>query len=338
MRLSVLFLCLWIISPVSYAVKLYVNAIPDDAEIQLLSRKATFSQGVELASGKYYLSVSKPGYQRYMQPIVLKAEDVTLNITLQPTAFPLTITVTPSDAQIRIFSNSRKLQTNELLSRGQYVVEVTKSGYVTQRQTVEIKDQAVDLTITLQEATQPATTSPAATQAIQPMYPLYVYPSPKDATVELLDPATVFQQGMPLSTGSYHIRVSKTGYTSRHEWINVGKGGSKVKIELSKPNSCYFAEAKIENNQEVASVLRNVTLKPRGDFLEVSYYEQKLPSSESTHLEFIGVNHGRQIALIGTFEHNSISEEITAKLLIDKDKLTIHFKGETALLNQTQCL
>jgi|GEM_PF-2565617 hypothetical protein len=269
MRLSVLFLCLWIFSPVSHAAKLYVNATPNDAKIQLLSRKATFSQGVELSPGKYYLAVSKLGYRRYMQPVVLKSEDVTLDIVLQP------------------------------------------------------KEQQ--------------STTAAAPTVTQSMYPLYIYPLPKDASVELVDATAAFQQGMSLPTGIYHVRVSKAGYVSRHEWIKLGKGGSKVKIELSQPNSCYFAEEKIDDNQEIASILRNVTLKPRGDLLEVSYYEQKLPTSEATHLELIGVNRGKHIKLIGTFDNHAVSEEITAELLIYKDSLSIHIKGIEAMLNETAC-
>ena len=336
MRLSVLFLCLWILSPVSYAAKLYVNTTPNDAKIQLLSQKATFSQGVELSRGEYFLSVSKQGFQRYLRPVVVGDEDITLNITLEQTAFPLTVTVTPADAQVRILNILQKFQQNMWLPRGKYEVEVRKTGYATQQQTVEIKDQAVNLTITLQPAQQSIEQS-LALATTQPMYPLYVYPLPKDASVELVDATTAFQQGMSLPTGIYHVRVSKAGYISRHEWIKLGKGGSKVKIELSQPNSCYFAEEKIEDSQEVASTLRNITLKPRGDLLEVSYYEQKLPASEAIHLEFIGVNRGQRIKLMGTFDNNGVSEEITAELLIYKNSLSINFKGIEAMLNETSC-
>ncbi|MEZ5673312.1 MAG: hypothetical protein R3E08_13415 [Thiotrichaceae bacterium] len=133
------------------------------------------------------------------------------------------------------------------------------------------------------------------------------------------------------------IYVSKTGYTSRHEWVNIEKGKNRIKIDLSEPDTCYFVEDKIEEDQETGSVLRNVTLKPRGDLLEVSYYEQKLPANESTHLEFIGLNRGRHIALIGTFDNNGVAEEITAELLIGKENLSMTFKGIAVLLNQTQC-
>jgi len=336
MRLSVLFLCLWIFSPVSHAAKLYVNATPNDAKIQLLSQKATFSQGVELSPGEYYLSVSKQGFQRYLRPVVVENEDITLNITLEQMSFPLTVVVTPADAQVRILNILPEFQQDMWLPRGKYEVEVRKTGYATQQQTVEIKDQAVNLTVTLQPAQQSIEKSLALT-ATQPMYSLYIYPSPKDASVELMDATTAFQQGMSLPTGIYHVRVSKAGYISRHEWIILGKGGSKVKIELSQPNSCYFAEEKILDSQEIASILRNVTLKPRADLLEVSYYEQKLPTSEATHLEFIGVNRGKRIKLIGTFDNHTVSEEITAKLLIYKDSLSIHIKGIEAMLNKTSC-
>jgi hypothetical protein len=335
MRLSVLLLCLWILSPSVYAAKLYVNATPSDAKIQLLSQKAEFSQGVTLAAGKYYLSVSKRGYQRYMQPVVLKDEDVTLDVVLQQTAFPLTVTTTPADAQIRILNILPKYQDGILLPQGKYDIEVRKPGYVTQRQVAEMKAQPTNLTIILQEVTQPH--AAVTSDNMQPTYPLYVYTTPRDATVELLDTEASFQQGIALPTGSYHLRVSQSGYTSRHEWVNITKGKNKFKIALSEPDSCYFVEDKIEENQEVLSVLRNVTLKPRGDLLEVSYYEQKLPANESTHLEFIGVNQGKHIALIGTFDNEGVAEEITAELLIDKENLSMRFRGVEALLNQTQC-
>ncbi|MEZ5673311.1 MAG: PEGA domain-containing protein [Thiotrichaceae bacterium] len=170
MRPSILFLCLWILSPVVHAAKLYVNATPNDAKIQLLSQKAEFSQGVNLSPGKYYLSVSKHGYQRYMQPVVLKDEDVKLDIVLQQTAFSLTVVATPADAQIRIMNILPKFQQGMLLPRGKYDVEVRKPGYVTQQQVVEIAEQPVNLIVTLQEVNQPqaVTTAPDTTQ---PTYP-----------------------------------------------------------------------------------------------------------------------------------------------------------------------
>lgn len=337
MRSSVLFLalCLWIV-PTAHAAKLFVNATPNDAKIQLLSHKVEFSQGVELTAGRYYLLVSKKGYQRYLQPIVLKNEDVTLEVNLQQTAFPLTVTVTPTDAQIRILNLLEKFEQNMLLSRGKYEVEVRKPGYVTQRQVIEVKEQAVNLTVDLAEVTSPPA-SPTVPITIQPTYPLYVYTSPKDAVIELADTAIVFQQGIALPTGIYHLRVSQTGYSSRHEWVTVREGKNKVKIELSEPNSCYFAETKLNENQEVASILYNVMVQPRNNLLEVNYYEHKMPSSEATHLEFIGMKRGSKIDLIGTFDNNGVPEEITAELLLRKDNLSLNFKGQTVTLNQTQC-
>lgn len=337
MRPSVLFLslCLWI-APTAHAARLFVNVTPSDAQIQLLSHKVEFSQGVELATGRYYLLVSKKGYQRYLQPVVLKNEDVTLAVNLQQTAFPLTVTVTPVDAQIRILNLLEKFEQNMLVARGKYEVEVRKPGYVTQRQLIEIKEQPVDLTINLAEVNQ---NTPVAVEpiAIQPTYPLHVYTVPKDATVELADTAIIFKQGIALPTGIYHVRVSKTGYSSRHEWVTVREGKNKVKIELSEQNSCYFSEYKNSDNQEVASTLYNIMLQPRDHLLEVNYYEHKMPSSEATHLEFTGINRGSKIALIGTFDNNGVPEEIPAELLLHKDSVSLNFKGQTVVLNQTKC-
>lgn len=338
MRPFVLFLslCLWI-APSAYAAKLFVNVTPNDAKIQLLSHhKIAFSQGLELAAGRYYVQVTKKGYQRYLQPVVLKDEDVTLEVNLQQTAFPLTVTVTPADAQIRILNLLEKFEQNMLLSRGKYEIEVRKPGYVTQRQVIEIKEQAVDLTINLTEVTQksPETIAPIT---IQPTYPLHIYTVPRDATIELADTAIIFQQGIALPTGIYHLRVSKSGYSSRHEWVTVRAGKNVAKIKLSEPNSCYFAETKIDDNQEVAAILYNIMLQPRDHLLEVSYYEHKMPSSEATHLEFIGLNRGSKVELIGTFDNNGVPEEVTAELLLHKDNLSLNFKGQTVTLNQTQC-
>ncbi|AGW13883.1 PEGA domain-containing protein [Megalodesulfovibrio gigas] len=67
--------------------RLYVDAIPDDADIRVLRIKPVFEQGIELKADKYTIDIQKDGYEKQVLRVDIKDREATrLNVTLVPLA------------------------------------------------------------------------------------------------------------------------------------------------------------------------------------------------------------------------------------------------------------
>lgn len=60
---------------------------------------------------------------------------------------------------------------------------------------------------------------------------LFVDTTPTGARVRILNIRPVFHQGMELGPGSYHVEVSKQGYTTDRKWVNL-KSGEEKRLEF----------------------------------------------------------------------------------------------------------
>lgn len=64
---------------------------------------------------------------------------------------------------------------------------------------------------------------------------LFVYPNPVSAKVRIFNIGPVFEQGMKLDPGKYHVEVSKTGYKTRKQWVELTADQSRsLRVELEK--------------------------------------------------------------------------------------------------------
>ena len=69
----------------------------------------------------------------------------------------------------------------------------------------------------------------------KPKSELFVYPEPADARIRILNIDPVFKQGMELKPGRYEVEVSKTGYDTKVQWLELQDGETKrFNITLSK--------------------------------------------------------------------------------------------------------
>ncbi len=62
---------------------LTLNTSPDDARIRILNISKKYRPGIQLKPGRYHIEVSKPGYYRHTEWLVLAAEDKVYSVVLQ---------------------------------------------------------------------------------------------------------------------------------------------------------------------------------------------------------------------------------------------------------------
>ncbi len=129
----------------------------------------------------------------------------------------LSVTANVSNAEVivdgRLIGNTPL--TAMALSTGSHRVQVKKKGYDTYRTSVEISTgRTASLEAWLTEQ------GPKTAR-------LYVNTDPSNARVRILNIGPVFQQGMELSPGDYHVEVSAEGYGKQTRWVSLSAGEDK---------------------------------------------------------------------------------------------------------------
>ena len=67
---------------------------------------------------------------------------------------------------------------------------------------------------------------------------LYVDTDPENATVKIMNIGPKYRRGMLLSPGSYHVKVSATGFKSKDQWIQLSKGEERridIHLAMAQP-------------------------------------------------------------------------------------------------------
>ena len=334
----------------SYAGRLHIETIPDNATIRLMNIKPKFQQGMNLMKGNYDVSIIKTGYQPYRNWINVGDNDKKLTIELTPLQrYPLTINTTPADAKIYIMNIEPKFQQGMLLLPGEYDVLVKKMGYPPKREWIEITDKAMTINVVLGQTgkfeivekvenpvsiplSQPQPTiEPEITTPSQ--YHLYVKTTPSDAEIQFLNVQKTFQQGMLLPAGHYYLRITRQGYPTRRQWVKIKNEDVTLTVGLSSLPICFFSE---ESKDEMA-ILRSVKLKFYEDFVDASYYVQNMPFGLTNYSQFRGVKQDTQLHLIGLMEYEGQQEELKVQMQLQNNRLTFNIDGSQHVLMQTNC-
>lgn len=135
--------------------------------------------------------------------------------------YEVTIRTDPPDAEIRIVDSSQKFQNGKaMLRRGTYRVEVSKPGYKTRVEEINIAGENLSLTIRLEPLSQPST---------KPK--LFIKTIPQSATIQIMNISEKFYQGISLEPGSYHIQASASGYQTYNQWIDI-QSGPDVNLDI----------------------------------------------------------------------------------------------------------
>ena len=118
-----------------------------------------------------------------------------------------------------------------VVSPGKHRISIEKEGYEPYRKRIRIdRGRAVSLFVDLSEA------GPVKAR-------LYVETVPEDARVRILNIVPVFQQGMDLDPGRYHVEVSAEGYDADKRWVDLSAGEDEnisvrltaVRVERPQP-------------------------------------------------------------------------------------------------------
>ncbi|MFW5733817.1 MAG: PEGA domain-containing protein [Oceanidesulfovibrio sp.] len=123
----------------------------------------------------------------------------------------IVLETTPADALVRIMNIAPPYEEGMSLEPGVYDVEVSKKGYVTERKDVTVQGgKANRFTFALKEAPPEGT--------------MVVYTEPADALVRIMNIAPPYEEGMSLKQDEYTLEISKPGYETRTDTVNLKAG------------------------------------------------------------------------------------------------------------------
>jgi len=338
--------------------RLYIKTTPSDAGIYIMNIRPRFKQGMRLGPGKYDVIVSRKGYKKYRQWIRIHSKDVHLTVNLEPLnsnkpsmqrplgQYALNVNTVPEDARIRIMNIKPIFEQGILLTPGEYDILISKAGYTPRREWIRISDKDVELDFILNPKIELLSSALEEKKKIEidltPRYALHVETVPSDAIVQVMNISPKFEQDMLLKSGKYYLRVSKYGYPTRREWVEILDDDVSVRIVLSQKPLCFVGW---EGDREL-SLIRNVKLTFHDNFVDADYYEQNLDSKLVNHIEFEGVQRGNTLNLMGLVEYEGMKEELKATMIfeglspttdVDSQGLIIDVNGNRHILTEVDC-
>ena len=181
---------------------------------------------------------------------------------------PITITVVPSDA--KIFFDGKEAFSGKTLQTaiGTHEVTISKKGFRTINEQIEVTQQQVVFTFKLKEID---------------LQSISITSTPDDAKIYLDNiEKGVTNKGMFLFPSSYTLKLSKSGYLDKEEKIEVAEGKENkfsytlVKNAGSLSLSVLPSDASVLINKETYSISSLIQLAPGKYKIEVSkegYYE-----------------------------------------------------------------
>lgn len=209
--------------------RLTVQTDPSRATVRLLNVKTPYRAGVRLPPGDYSLEITLSGYESTRVSARIVDSDVVVPVTLTkrapepvPQQYRLTVRADPSNAQIRLRGVKAAYKPGISLPPGAYTVEVSRTGYETQRISVRITDSDVTVPVTLDKLPEPK------------LYQITVQVDPPDARVRLRGVKTAYRPGVRLPPGSYTVEASRSGYESKSVTVRITDSDVALPIALNK--------------------------------------------------------------------------------------------------------
>ena len=206
--------------------RLTVQTDPPQATVKLLNLKTSYQPGLALAPGRYSVEVSQAGYETQRLTVTLADSDVTVPVTLtkqsEPERYRLTVRPDPANAKIRLVGVKAAYKPGVALAPGRYTVEVSQTGYETQRLTVTLADSDVTAPVTLTKEPEPE------------RYRLTVRPDPANAKIRLVGVKAAYKPGVTLAPGRYTVEVSQAGYETQRLTVTLADSDVTVPVTLTK--------------------------------------------------------------------------------------------------------
>jgi serine/threonine-protein kinase PpkA len=95
-------------------------------------------------------------------------------------------------------------------------------------------------TVAVMDNTETQSSQPArephveAEPHVEPLFPLTVRPEPADSRVRILNIRERYEPGIELKAGSYHVEVSRPGYATITQWINIENDDRELRYALKE--------------------------------------------------------------------------------------------------------
>ncbi|MCB1776818.1 MAG: PEGA domain-containing protein [Candidatus Competibacteraceae bacterium] len=218
--------------------RLTVRPNPSNAQIRIMNIKPRYEPGIALGPGRYIVEVSRAGYETQTLTVRVADADVTLPVTLikepEPEPEPsyrLTVRSDPADAQIRLLGIRPRYRPGIALNPGSYTVEVSRSGYQTQRLNVRVANADVTLPVTLIKEPEPVAPIPPPEPTT---YRLTVRTDPSRARVRLVNSSLTYRPGVRLPPGEYTVEVSRDGYETKQVAVRVTNRAVTESVRLER--------------------------------------------------------------------------------------------------------
>lgn len=215
------------VKPAQY--RLTVRPDPSNARVRLLGIRTVYRPGVALTPGNYTVEVSRPDYESQRLTVRIVDSDVTLPVNLakkpEPQQYRLTVRPDPTDARVRLLGTRTAYRAGVALTPGSYTVEVSRSGYDSQRVTARIVDSDVTLQVALVKQPEPV---------IPTQYRLTIRTDPASARVRLVNSPFTYRPGVLLPPGSYVVEVSGRGYETQQKSVRIADNDVTESIALER--------------------------------------------------------------------------------------------------------
>ena len=200
--------------------KLTVQATPADSTIELDHSPVEYRSGVQVEPGPYEVVVTRNGYEPHRRLVTIVDADVSVDVTLVPKKYKLTVRAEPADSTIKLTNSPEEYQPGMELGRGRYEVLVTHDGYKPWRSWVWIANADVSVNV-----------------ALEPVkYKLTVRAEPADSTIKLTNSPEEYQPGMELAVGRYEVVVEHQEYKMERRWVTIEKADVTETIALEPDN------------------------------------------------------------------------------------------------------
>ena len=136
---------------------LTVKTYPADARVTLPDVEDQYRPGMKLERGEYLLKVSKSGFPTVTERVYVSTGENVHKVTLKRRQLPLTVSVTPADADLKVEYRRdgeyrfRTYYGGMKLPEGDITVMARAPGYRTQRRTVRLADDENTIAIALKQ-------------------------------------------------------------------------------------------------------------------------------------------------------------------------------------------
>ncbi len=158
---------------------------------------------------------------RFAQILSLLLMLALFNHAAQAKSYRLYVVGEPKDARVVIWNIKPKFQQGMYLPPGTYDIQVSKDGYHSKRQKIDLGKRDKRVIFKLKRIAP-------KTQR------LYVNVKPAGATIKVMTVKPKFKQGMALPVGEHKVVVSHPGYQTLQEIINIGKEDVRLYMTLPR--------------------------------------------------------------------------------------------------------